>query len=116
MVNTFLFLEGYKVNIYIILILLEDKYENYCGEDVVSWLVEKVDYYNKLFGDMLKRSIPHKEETGTSLFTNCYYGKEEIGEDCVKGHDHLNVVFRSYVHNRCNLPAKNTIKPLYALN
>ena len=65
---------------------------------------------------MLKRSIPLKEETGTSLFTNCYYCKEELGEDCVKDHDHLNVAFRSYFHNRCNLPAKSTIKPLYALN
>ena len=65
---------------------------------------------------MLKTNIPLKEETGTSLFANCYYCKEELGEDCVKDHDHLNVVFRSYVHNRCKLPAKNTIKPLYSLN
>ena len=32
--------------------ILEDKYECNCGDKVVDWFVERIDYYNKLFKDI----------------------------------------------------------------
>ena len=94
--------------------ILEDKYEGYCGEKVVEWFVERVDYYNKLFKDIFSINIPMKEETITPLYSICYYCNEEMGEDVVRDHDHLNGKFRGYAHNKCNLQAKNNIVPMYA--
>ena len=98
--------------------LLEDKYECNCGDKVVNWFVERVDYYNKLFKDIFSINIPLKEETITPLTTTtaCYYCNENLGEDIVRDHDHLNGKFRGYAHNKCNLQAKNNFVPMYAFN
>ena len=96
--------------------ILEHKYECYCGEKVVDWFVERVDYYNKLFKDIFSMNIPMKEDTITPLYSRCYYCNEEMGEDVVRDHDHLNGKFRGYAHNKCNLQAKNNFVPMYAFN
>ena len=57
-----------------------------------------------------------KEETITPLYSRCYYCNENLGEDIVRDHDHLNGKFRGYAHNKCNLQAKNTFVPMYAYN
>ena len=59
-----------------------------------------------------------KEETITPLTTttSCYYCNENLGEDIVRDHDHLNDKFRGYAHNKCNLQAKNTFVPIYGFN
>ena len=57
-----------------------------------------------------------KEETFTPLYGRCYYCNENLGEDIVRDHDHLNGKFRGYAHNKCNLQAKNTFVPMYAFN
>ena len=96
--------------------ILEDKYECNCGDKVVDWFVERVDYYNKLFKDIFSINIPLKEETTTPLYSRCYYCKENLGEDFVRDHDHLNGKFRGYAHNKCNLQAKNNFAPMYSFN
>ena len=96
--------------------ILEDKYECNCGDKVVDWFVERVDYHNKLFNDIFGINIPMKEETITPLYSRCYYGNEEMNNDIVRDHDHLNGQFIGYAHNKCNLQAKNTIVPMYAFN
>ena len=53
--------------------ILEDDYEYYCGEKVVDWFVERVDYYNKLFKDLFSINIPLKEDSITPLYSRCYY-------------------------------------------
>ena len=57
-----------------------------------------------------------KEETITPLYSRCYYCNENLGDDIVRDHDHLNGKFRGYAHNKCNLQAKNTFVPMYAFN
>ena len=57
-----------------------------------------------------------KEDSITPLYSRCYYCKENLGEDIVRDHDHLNDKFRGYAHNQCNLQAKNTFVPMYAFN
>ena len=39
-----------------------------------------------------------------------------MGNDIVRGHNHLNGKFRSYGHSKCNLQAKNTFVPMFAYN
>ena len=39
-----------------------------------------------------------------------------MGNDIVRDHDRLNGNFRGYVHNKCNLQAKNTFVPKYAFD
>ena len=103
---------------------MEDKYESYlqssnsvdCGEDITDWFVERVDYYNKLFKDIFSINIPLNEDTITPLTNMCYYCNENLGEDVVRDHDHLNSKFRCYAHNKCNIQAKNTFVPIYAFN
>ena len=110
---------------------MEDKNESYSGEDpqsggstdIVDWFVERVDYYNNLFKDIFSINIPLKEESITPsakrfhpLYSRCYYCNENLGEDVVRDHDHLNGKFRGYAHNKCNLQAKNTFLPIYAFN
>ena len=65
---------------------------------------------------MLKNSIPLKEETITPLTTDCYYCKQELCENCVKDHDHLNDVFRGLAHIKCNFQAENTFVKMCAYN
>ena len=98
--------------------ILEDKYECNCGDKVVDWFVERVEYYNKLFKDIFSINIPLKEDSITPLTTTtaCYYCNENLGEDNVRDHDHLNGKFRGYAHNKWNLSAKNTFVPMYAFN
>ena len=57
-----------------------------------------------------------KEDSITPLYSGCYYCYEELGEDVVRVHDHLNGKFRGYAHNKFNLQAKNTFVPKYAFN
>ena len=57
-----------------------------------------------------------KEETITPLYSRCYYCNEEMNNDIVRYHDHLNGKFRGYAHNKCNLQAKNNFVPMYAFN
>ena len=57
-----------------------------------------------------------KEETITPLYSRCYYCIENLGEDIVRDHDHLNGKFRGYAHNKFNLQAKNNFVPMYAFN
>ena len=57
-----------------------------------------------------------KEETITPLYSRCYYCNEEMNNDIVGDHDHLNGKFRGYAHNKCNLQAKNNFVPMYAFN
>ena len=96
--------------------ILEDKYECNCGDKVVDWFVERVDYYNKLFKDIFSINIPLKEETITPLYSRCYYCNENLGEDIVRDHDNLNGKFRGYAHSKCILQAKNNFAPMYAFN
>ena len=91
--------------------ILEDKYESFSGEDpqsggstdIVDWIVERVDYNNKLFKDIFSINIPLKEASITPLYSRCYYCNENLGEDIVRDHDYLNGKFRGYAHNKCNL-------------
>ena len=103
--------------------ILEDKYECNCGDEVVDWFVDRVDHYNKLYKDIFSINIPLKEDSITPsakwfhrLYSRCYYCNENLGEDVVRDHDHLNGKFRGYAHNKCNLHAKNNCVPMYAFN
>ena len=60
--------------------------------------------------------MPLKEETVSPLTINSYCFEKKLGNNTVRDHDHLNGLIRSYPHNRCNLPAKNTFLPLYGDN
>ena len=96
--------------------ILEDRYEYNCGEDIVDWIISRVSYYNKLFKDIFEINIPLNEDTITPLTTECFYCRENLGNDIVRDHDHLNGKFRGYAHKKCNLQAKNTFVPKYAFN
>ena len=96
--------------------ILEDKHESYCGNKVVDWFISRVIYYNKLFEDILEINILLIEDTITPLTTGCFYCRENLGNDIVRDHDHLNGKFRDYAHNKCNLQAKNTFVQIYAFN
>ena len=96
--------------------ILVDKYESYSWEDTVDWFVKRVDIYKKLFKDIFSTNIPLKEDSFTPLCSKCYYCNENLGEDIVRDHDHLNGKFRGYAHNKCNLEAKNNFVPKYAFN
>ena len=96
--------------------ILEDKYESYSGEDIVDCFISRVNYYNNLFKNIFEINIPFKEDTITSLTTECFYCRDNLGNDIVRDDDHLNGKFRGYVHNKCNLQAKNTFVPIYAFN
>ena len=85
--------------------------------------MERVDYYNKLFKDIFSINIPLKEDTITPLtidpqsgFADCFYCRENLGNEVVRDHDHLNGKFRGYAPNKCNLQAKNNFVPMYAFN
>ena len=110
--------------------ILEDKYENYCEEDNTDRFLERADYYNKFFKDVLSINIPLKEDTITPLtidpqsgFADCFYCRENLGidpgtgfADIARDHDHLSGKFGEYAHNKCNLQAKNNFVPMYAFN
>ena len=96
--------------------ILEDKYESYSGEDIVYWFISRVNYHNKLFKDIFEISIPLNEDTITPLATECFYCRENLGNEVVRDHDHLNGKFRRYAHEKCNPQAKNTFLPIYAFN
>ena len=96
--------------------IIEDKYECNCGDKVVDWFVDRVDHYNKFFKDIFSINIPLKEDSITPLCSRCYYCNENLGEDVVRDHDHLNGKFRGYAHNKCNLQAKNNFVPMYAFS
>ena len=104
--------------------ILEDKYESYSGEDpqsggstdMVDWFISRVNYYNKLFKDIFEINIPLNEDTITPLTTECFYCRENLGNDIVRDHDHLNGKIKGYAHNNVNLQAKNTFVPIYAFN
>ena len=85
-------------------------------DDVIDRVVERVHCYNKQFKEKIKINIPFKEETVTPLSDACYYCKEELSDNCVRDHDHLNGIFRGYAYNKCTLQAKKTIVPMYAYN
>ena len=109
MVNTYLLLGLYIKSDYPD--ILEDKYESYlqssnsvdCGEDITELFVERVDYYNNSFKDIFSINIQLNEDTITPLTNMCYYCNENLGENVVRDHDHLNGKFRGYAHNKCNL-------------
>ena len=95
---------------------LEDKYESYSGKDIADWFISRVNHYNKLFKDIFEINSPLNEDTITPLTTECFYCRENLGNDIVRDHDHLNGKFKGYAHNKCNLQAKNTFVPIYAFN
>ena len=64
----------------------------------------------------MKINVPLTEQTFTPLTTDLYYCKKELGEECVRDHNHLNAVLRVYVQNKCNPHDKNNFVPLYAYN
>ena len=96
--------------------ILEDKYESYSGEDIDDWFISRLNYYDKLFKDIFEINIPLNEDTITPLTTECFYCRENLGNDIVRDHDHLKSKFRGNAHNKCNLQAKNTFVPIYAFN
>ena len=59
----------------------------------------------------MKINVPLTEKAFTSLTTDLYYYKEELGEECVRDHNHLNAVLRVYAQNRCNLTIKAILHP-----
>ena len=75
-----------------------------------------MSYYNELFKEIFIINIPLKEKTITPLTNICFYCNEEMGEDIVRDHDHLNGKFRGYAHNKCKLQAKNNFVPIFAFN
>ena len=75
-----------------------------------------MNHYNKLFKDILEINIPLNEDTTTPLTTECFFCRENWGNDIVRDHDHLNGKFRGYAHNKCNIQANNTFVPIYAFN
>ena len=102
--NTYLLLVGYIKSDY--LDILEDEYEYYCGEDAVDWFIRRMSYYNKLFKEIFSINIPFKEDCITPLysspqsgFADRYYCNEEMNNDMVRDHDHLNGNLRGYAHN-----------------
>ena len=105
-------------------VILEAKYESYSGgdpqnggsTDIVDRFEERVDYYKNLFKDIFSINIPLKEDSITPLYSRYHYCNENLGEDVVRNHDHLNGKFRGYAHNKCNLQAKNNFVPIYAFN
>ena len=74
--------------------ILEDKYESYSGEDIVDFFISRVNYFNKLFKDMFKINSPLNKETITPHTTECFYCRENLGNDIVRDHDNLNGKFR----------------------
>ena len=48
--------------------ILEDKYENYSGEDIVDWFISRVNYFNI--------NIPLNEDTITPPTTECFYCRD----------------------------------------
>ena len=70
---------------------------------MVDWFISRMSYYNNLFNDIFNVIIPLKEDIITPLYSSCYYCNEEMGEDIVRDHDHLNGKFKGYAHNKCNL-------------
>ena len=80
-----------------------------------------MSYYNKLFKDIFSINILLKEDIVTPLcsspqsgFADCYYCNEQMVNDSVRDHDHLNFKFKAYAHNNCKLQAKNIFVPIYA--
>ena len=84
--------------------IIEDRYEYNCGEDIVDWFISRVNYYNKLFKDIFEIIIPLNEDTITPLTSECFYCRENLGNDIVRD------------QNKGNLQAKNTFVPIYAFN
>ena len=74
--------------------VLKSKLEHYCGEDLISWSGGKIDNYSKLFRDMFKINIPLKEENATPPTTDYCYCEKNVGNDCVRDHNHLNGVYQ----------------------
>ena len=70
--------------------ILEDKYESYSGEEVADWFISRVNFYNKWFKDTIEINIPLNENTVTPLTTECFYCRENLGNDIARDHDHLN--------------------------
>ena len=83
--------------------ILEDKSESHSGEDIVDWFISRINNYNKFFKDIFKINIPLNEDTITPLTTERFYCRQNLGNDIVRDHDHLNAKFRGYAHNKCNL-------------
>ena len=69
-----------------------------------------------MFKDVFEINIPLNEDTITPLTTECFYCRENLGNDIDRDHDLLNGKFRGYPHNKCNLQATNTFEPMYAFN
>ena len=61
-------------------------------------------------------NIPFNEDTITPLTAECFYCRENLGNEVVRDHDHPNGKFRGYAHNKCNLQAKNIFVPMYAFD
>ena len=80
--------------------ILEYKYKSYSGKDIVDWLISRVNYYSELFKDIFEINIPLNEDIITPLTTECFYCRENLGNDIVRDHDHLNGKFRGYAHNK----------------
>ena len=96
--------------------ILEDKYERYSVEDIVDWFISRVNCYNKLFEGLFEINFPLNEDTITPFTTECFYCRENLGNDIDRNCDHLNGKFRGYAYNKCNLQAKNKFALIYAFN
>ena len=75
-----------------------------------------MSYYNKLSEEIFSINIPLKADIITPLYSRCYYCNEDMGEDILRDHDHLNGEFRGYADNKFNLQSKNNFVPIYAFN
>ena len=73
-----------------------------------------MNHYNNIFKDIFEFNIPPNDDTITPLTTECFYCRENLGNDIVRVLDHLNGKFRGYAHNNCNLQAKNIFVPIFA--
>ena len=85
--------------------ILEDEYENYCGNKVVDWFIGRMSYYNKLFNDIFGINIPLKKIVLLHSMM------------CVIIVRIIRImIFRGYAHNKCKLQAKNNFVLIYAFN
>ena len=75
-----------------------------------------MSYYDKLFKEIFSINIPLKGDSITPLHIECYYCNEDMSEDIVRDHDHLNGKYRGYAYNKCNHQSKYIFVPIYTFN
>ena len=91
------------------LVILEDKYESYVGEDVVDSFIGRMSYYNKLSKEIFSINIPLKADIITPFYSSCYYCNEDMGEEILRDHDRLNGEFRGYADNNLTFNLRITL-------